>query len=176
MVLDYFYGVESEQFAFVRVPKLLFTAKVYRRLSSEAKILYGLLLERMTLSQKNGWLDEYDRVYIIYPLEEIREQLGCCHEKAVKLLAEIDAGKGFGLIERVRRGLGQADIIYVKNFADAGEEEEDNTPPESNVQAKKEPGRPNLPKKSEKPTSGCRKNRYQDIGKTDFWTSEKPTS
>ena len=155
---DYFYGTESEQYAFLRVPRMLFTDKNYKHLSSDSKILYGLLLERMSLSRKNGWFDEYNRVYIIFPIEEIKEQLGCCHETAVKLLAEL-GGKGIDLIERVRRGLGQPDIIYVKNFADEGEEDVKITPPVSDSQVKKEPGTPYSSKKSEKPTSGYRKNR-----------------
>ncbi len=171
---DYFYGTESEQYAFLRVPRMLFTDKHYKHLSSDSKILYGLLLERMSLSRKNGWFDEYNRVYIIFPIEEIKEQLGCCHETAVKLLAEL-GGKGIDLIERVRRGLGQPDIIYVKNFADGGEEDEA-TPPGSNSEVKKERRTPYSSKKSEKPTSGYRKNRPLDVGKTDIRTSEKPTS
>ena len=68
-MLDYFYGDEAEQFTFYRIPKVLFTDPSYRRISSDAKILYGLMLDRMGLSVRNGWLDEYNRVFIFFTLE-----------------------------------------------------------------------------------------------------------
>jgi len=86
------------------------------KLSTDAKLLYGLLLDRMGLSAKNGWYDDQGRVYIYYTLDEIQADLGCGHEKAVKLLAELDTGKGFGLIERVKRGQGCPARVYVKRF------------------------------------------------------------
>ena len=115
---DYFYGAESDSFSFYRVPRLLVTGEEYKRVSAEAKLLYGLLLDRMGLSARNGWYDELDRVYIYYTLEEIQEDLGCGHEKAVKLLAELDGGKGVGLIERIKQGQGKPTKIYVKRFAE----------------------------------------------------------
>ena len=63
MTLDYFYGNQAEQFSFYRIPKVLFTDERYKGISAEAKILYGILLDRISLSQKNGWLDEANRVY-----------------------------------------------------------------------------------------------------------------
>ena len=68
-MFDYFYGIQSEQFAFYRIPKILFTDDRFRVLSAEAKTLYGILLDRVTLSAKNGWIDQQGRVYIIYKLE-----------------------------------------------------------------------------------------------------------
>lgn len=117
MNLRYYYGRESEQFTFFRIPKQLFSEPAFKTITADAKILYGLLLDRMSLSQKSGWLDSDNRVYIVFPIIEIQEQLGCCRGTAIKLLDELDAQKGgIGLIERVRRGLGQPSIIYVKNF------------------------------------------------------------
>ena len=114
---DFYYGVEAEQFTFIRVPKVLFTDKEhFGNLSSDAKILYGLLLERMSLSRKNNWIDKENRVYIIYTLENIIDDLNCGKDKGVKILAELDGDKGVGLIERKKRGLGKPTIIYVKNF------------------------------------------------------------
>ena len=164
MKFQYYRGQDSEQFTFFRIPKQLFSDPTFKHVSAEAKILYGLLLDRMSLSKKSGWADEEDRVYIVFPLEEIQEQLDCCREKAIKLLNELEEVKGIGLIERVRRGLGQPSIIYVKDFTSGAEEEE------------KSPETPNPSLMSEKPTSRRRKNRHQDIGKTDIRTSEKPTS
>ena len=120
---DYYYGVESEQFSFYRVPRLLIKDGRFKGLSSDAKLLYGLMLDRMSLSMKNGWLDDKNRAYIIYTIENIREDLGCSKEKAVKVLAELDAAKGIGLVEKIRRGLGKPDIIYVKNFVIQDEKE-----------------------------------------------------
>ena len=99
-MLDYFYGDEAEQFTFYRIPKVLFTDPSYRRISSDAKILYGLMLDRMGLSVRNGWLDEYNRVFIFFTLEDALEYLCCGHTKAVSLFGELDKA---GLIERKKQ-------------------------------------------------------------------------
>ncbi len=114
MTYDYFYGQQAEMFAFYRVPKVLFTEDCFWNVSTDAKLLYGILLDRMNLSARNGWLDEEGRVYIIFTIEEIKGALGCAEKKAVKLLDELE--KKCGLIERKRQGLGKPNLIYVKNF------------------------------------------------------------
>ena len=103
---DYFYGAEAEQFSFYRIPKVLFTEERFRSVSAEAKVLYGLLLDRMSLSCKNGWLDKEGRVYIIFTIEEVMTALGCADQKAGKLLHELESK--CRLIERKRQGLGEA--------------------------------------------------------------------
>ena len=113
---DYFRGIEAEQYTFYRIPKVLFTAECFRSLSCEAKVLYGLLLDRMGLSIKNRWFDEEDRVYIIFTVEELAELLNCGTQKVVRLLKELDVKSGIGLIEKKRLGLGKPNVIYVKNF------------------------------------------------------------
>ncbi|WP_373216241.1 DUF6017 domain-containing protein [Ruminococcus sp. 5_1_39BFAA] len=113
---DYFRGGEAEQFSFYRVPKVLFTAECFKNLSCEAKVLYGLMLDRMGLSIKNRWFDEEDRVYIVFTVEEIMELLNCKSQKATKLIKELDMENGIGLIEKKRLGLGKPNVIYVKNF------------------------------------------------------------
>ncbi len=113
---DYFYGAEAEQFSFYRIPKVLFTEERFRSVSAEAKVLYGLLLDRMSLSCKNGWLDQAGRVYIIFTIEEVMTALGCADQKAGKLLYELESK--CRLIERKRQGLGKPNLIYVKNFVD----------------------------------------------------------
>ena len=112
----YYYGNQAEQFSFFRIPKLLFTDKAFNTLSSDAKVLYGILLDRMSLSMKNDWLDEENRVYIIFTIEEIAEIFGCGTQKATKILQELDTTKGIGLVEKKRLGLGKPSILYVKNF------------------------------------------------------------
>jgi len=103
---DYYYGAEAEQFSFYRVPRMLIKDENFKGLSSDAKLLYGLMLDRMSLSIKNGWFDNDNRAYIIYTIDNIMEDLGCGKDKAVKVVAELDQKKGIGLIEKVRRGLG----------------------------------------------------------------------
>ena len=112
-MLDYFYGPQADLFSFYRLPKALFVDPRFRGISSESKILYGLLLDRMGLSAKNGWTDDTGRVYIIFTTEEIMEALYYADNKATKLMKELE---GIGLIERKRRGLGKPSLIYVKNF------------------------------------------------------------
>jgi len=88
---DYYYGNEADQYTFYRLPKVLFTDSRYKTLSDGAKILYGLMLDRMGLSMKNGWLDEQNRVFIYFTLEDVTEQMNCKNDKGVKLLAELDS-------------------------------------------------------------------------------------
>ena len=114
--LDYFYGNDAEQFTFYRIPKVLFTDQRYKSVSVEAKLLYGLLLDRMSLSIRNGWLDVDGRVYIYFTLEEAIEFLGFGKDKLVKLFQELDQDRGIGLIERKKQGQGKPTKIYVKNF------------------------------------------------------------
>ena len=113
MIFDYFYGEQSEAFAFYRTPQVFYTDEKFRGLSSDAKTLYGILLDRVSLSRKNGWLDEEGRVYVYMTIKAIEEALGCAHQKACGLLAELE---GMGLIERIKQRLCKPDRIYVKNF------------------------------------------------------------
>ena len=116
MKFDYYYGIEADQFSFYKIPRLLVKDARFKELSSDAKLLYGLMLDRMSLSMKNNWLDEENRAYIYYTMENIMDDLGCAKEKCAKVLAELDSKKGYGLIEKKRQGLGKPDIIYVMNF------------------------------------------------------------
>lgn len=115
MAFDYFYEEQSQQFAFYRIPKVLFTDNRFQKISTEGKVLYGLLLDRVSLSMENGWIDEERRVYIIFTLNAIRQAMNCAEKSAIKYLTELE---DFGLIERIRQGLGKPAIIYVKNFID----------------------------------------------------------
>ena len=114
MTLDYFYGQTGELFSFYRIPKALFQEQRFQSLSTDAKTLYGILLDRMSLSVKNGWLDKQNRVFIIFTIEDVNRSLCCADNKATKLLRELEE---FGLIERKRRGLGRPSLVYVKNFS-----------------------------------------------------------
>ena len=124
---DYFYGVQSDQFSFYRIPRLLIKDPHFKGLSSDAKLLYGLMLDRMALSMKNHWLDNENRAYIIYSISNVMEDINCSKPTCVKIMKELDS---FGLIERKRKGLGKPDIIYVKNFAvleDSQEQDEESS-------------------------------------------------
>lgn len=114
MMLDYFYGQSGELFAYYRIPKALFQDSRFRQLSTDARTLYGILLDRMSLSAKNSWVDEHGRVYIIYTVREVQESLCCAEHKVVKLFRELEQAD---LVERKRRGLGRPSLIYVKNFS-----------------------------------------------------------
>jgi len=159
----YYYGNEADQYTFYRLPKALFTADRYKDLSDGAKILYGLMLDRMGLSIKNGWTDEQDRVYIIFTQEDAQEYMNCKHDKAIKMFAELNTNEGVGLIERVRQGQGKPSIIYIRKFFDEAEPMPTSRHRESRHQ---EVGKTDI-KTSEKPKSRSRENRSQDIGKTD---------
>ncbi len=176
-MFDYFYGDEPKQFAFYAIPQLLFTDEKFKGLSCDAKVLYGLLLDKAGLSVKNGWTDNDGKVFVYYKREEVCSMLGCKKDKAIKILAELDDEKGIGLIKRVPQGQGKPTKIYVRHFLriinseNAGNPAsllcDDNTekfePTNSDV------GSDNKTdvKGSEKPTSRGRKNRRQEVGKTD---------
>ena len=113
MEFSYYYGSQADQFSFIRIPKIMLTEETFSSLSIPAKVLYGVLLDRMTLSRKNAWFDEENRVFIIYQIGEIQEDLGFSKKKAMDLLAELEQ---FGLLEKKRRGHGLPNILYVKSF------------------------------------------------------------
>ena len=111
IIFDYYRGVEAEQYSFYRIPKMLFTDTIFQDLSCEAKVLYGLMLDRMSLSLKNHWMDEEERVYIIFTVNNICDLMNCGTQKACKLLDELET---FGALERRRQGLGKPNRIYLK--------------------------------------------------------------
>ena len=188
---DYYRGMEAEQYTFYRIPKVLFTAECFKSLSCEAKVLYGLLLDRMSLSIKNRWFDEEDRVYIVFTVEEIAELMNCGTQKAVRLLKELDADKGIGLIEKKRLGLGKPNVIYVKNFiirqTDGGGKEEKTSETPANTQNGENHNSrvvkttiQELPKSqfknSENHNSGMVKTTIQEFPKSQFKNGENYTS
>jgi len=120
MTLDYFYGQAGELFSFFRIPKALFQEQRFQNLSTDAKTLYGILLDRMSLSVKNEWFDKKGRVFIIFTIEDVKRTLRCADNKATRLLRELEK---FGLIERKRRGQGKPCLVYVKNFSEESSKE-----------------------------------------------------
>lgn len=162
---DYFRGMEAEQYTFYRIPKILFTAECFKTISCEAKVLYGLLLDRMSLSIKNRWFDEEDRVYIIFTVEEIAELMNCGTQKAVRLLKELDSEKGIGLVEKRRLGLGKPNVIYVKNFMVKQPEKEE-----------KEPEKPVNTQNCENHNSGMMKTTIQECAESQFKNDENHNS
>ena len=149
MFFDYFYEEQSESYSFYRIPKMLFTEEIFEGLSTDAKILYGLLLDRISLSRESGWLDESRRVFVYYTISNVKKALRCANTKACGLLRELDE---FGLIERKRQGLGKPTIIYVKDFTRFRKTE---------------------PLNSEKQNSGVSDNRIQDFRKPESIKTEE---
>ena len=113
MTFDYYTGAQAEQFSFIRIPKLLLLHETFSPLSIQAKLLYAVLLDRMSLSVKNHWVDTKNRAYIIYPVEEIVQDLGFTRKKAMDVLAELET---FGLVTKKRRGRGLPNYLYVMDF------------------------------------------------------------
>ena len=142
MDFDFYYGLQSQTFSFYRIPKLLFTNSRFSFLSAEAKTLYGILLDRMDLSMKNGWLDKQNRVYLFFTVQEIQESLGCGKNKAIQLMQELEKA---GLIERKRQGMGKPSFVYVKNILSCSESEL---------------------KRFKNQTSGGLENKLQEVGKS----------
>lgn len=143
--LDYYYGTEAEQYSFYRVPKTLLTDPRYKGVSIEAKVLYGLLLDRMSLSVRNGWMDKDRRVYIYFTQEDAMALMSCGKDKATRLFRELDQG-GIGLIERKKQGQGRPTRIYVKNFTlppEPGQpQQQSQTPPDGPQTAESQQSRP----------------------------------
>ncbi len=129
-----------KQSGFFKVPHELFLNEEYKNLSLHAKILYSLMLDRLSLSEKNNWIDENGRVYIFFTLKEAMQLLGIGKDKCIKVFAELDAKQGYGLIEKKAQGLGKPMIIYVLKTE---------------------------PKKSASPTTESIKNRALKVGFTD---------
>ncbi len=116
MEFDYFYGPEdAEQYQFYRIPKLLITSDRFKDISTDAKLLYGLMQDRLSLSIKNGWFDDLNRAYIIYTIEDVMEDMHCATQKACKLVSELE--KKAALIKKKRQGLGKPSLIYVLKFS-----------------------------------------------------------
>ena len=176
---DYHYGLEAEQYAFFRIPKILISDPIFRKLSLEAKVLYGMMMDRMVLSAKNSWKDDAGRIYIYFTIEDICESFNCGKDKAVKALKELE--KDIGLIERKKQGQGKPTMIFVKNFTRIIEEDTGDTALDfGKVEVKNaENQSPRLRKirsleydksevkTSEKQTSSFLENRSQDFGKTE---------
>ena len=170
--LDYYYGSEAEQYSFYRIPKALMTDPRYKSVSVEAKVLYGLLLDRMGLSVKNGWMDSSRRVYIYFTQEDAMQMMDCGHNKAVKLFADLEQ---IGLIERKKQGQGRPTRIYVKNFIlppDPGQSQQPDQPPADGQTSDFGKSEPPVIRESEVLTSEKGKSALPQTGGLDFPKSD----
>ena len=165
---DYFYGKEADMLTFYRIPKLLFTSDYFKSISTDAKVLYGLMLDRMSLSIKNKWFDNENRAFIYYSTEEAMEMLNCKKNKAISIMRELDTESGIGLIERKRQGQGKPSIIYVKSFMIEENESVQKLEISTSEQMETVPevGKTNL-LKLEKQTSRSPRNKLLEVGKKD---------
>lgn len=160
------YMQSSSNLSFFRIPRALMKDGHFHNLSTDAKLLYGMLLDRMGLSARNGWHDEIGRVYIYYTVKEVCETMGCGRSKAIRLLAELDTNKGIGLIERIRQGQGKPDKIFVKRIT---VQEDIETPVTSSTGSTAPISEADFSdvQKSENPTSSRRENRPLEVSKAD---------
>ena len=108
----YIHQQEKAQ-SFTRLPNFLFEAPTFKPLSNEAKLLYAFILRRTDLSRKSGWADEYGRVYLYYPINEVVELLHCGRQKAVNTLRELQYA---GLVDIQKQGCGKPNRIYPKSY------------------------------------------------------------
>ena len=169
IIFDYHYGMEAEQYAFYRIPKILMNDPRFAMVSMEAKLLYGMMLDRLDLSAKNGWRDEEGRVYIYFTIEDICRNFGCGKDKAVKILKELE--KEAGLIERKKQGQGRPTKIYVKNFTRAIESSENRDSRMRKIRSL-DCGNTEV-QFSENQDSGILENSIQEFGKTEGNNTEK---
>lgn len=167
-MFDYYYREEADQFSFIRIPKQLFTDEKFKDLSVEAKLIYGLLLDRMSLSRKNDWIDQEGRVFIIFTAKQVSESISCGKNKAINTLKELDVETGIGLIEKKRLGMGKPNIIYVKNFTSVVKSLENSLKNvENNKKFKKQTSRSlkSKPQKFKNQTSRSLKDKLQEVYK-----------
>ena len=155
-IMKYFTGKEADLFTFYKIPKELFTNNYFKVISTDAKVLYGLMLDRISLSVKNGWLDDQNRVFIFFSVDDTMELLNCKKNKAIQTIAELDIETGIGLIEKKRQGQGKPTRIYVKNFY---------MPDEDTIETVSEVGKTNF-KRLEIQTSKGLKNQPLEVEKT----------
>ena len=113
MTFAYYEKDQADQYSFIRIPKAMMTEDVFDPLSVEAKILYGLLLDKMGAAVKNQWLDEENKAYVIYQITDIMEDMNISKKKAIASLKELEE---VGLVEKKLKGLGQPSLLYVKKF------------------------------------------------------------
>ena len=163
MSFDYYYGEQSESFRFLRVSRLLFTAPQFRGLSTDAKLRYSLMLDRMCLSARNDWYDGQGRIFIHYTVTDITEYLNCKKDKVLKLLNEMDNKKGVGLIERVRQGQGKPSKIYVRQFTSQGRPD----PPHHSIGSRRQDCTEAEVLTAQNNTAASRKTGSQEYGKTE---------
>ena len=113
MKFDFYYSEESEQYSFYSVPKMFFTLERFTGLSAMSKLLYGFLLDRMSLSRKRNWIDDKNRAYIKYSLNAITKDMCVSKNSVIKYMRELQE---FGLIMKFSNE-GMEDIIYVMDFS-----------------------------------------------------------
>lgn len=175
MAFNYYYGTQADQYNFIKVPKQIVQDAAFAELSVGAKMLYGLLLDRMNLSMKNGWFDEYNRVYIIYQIADIMRDIGMSKPTAIKYLKEL---VNFGLVEKQKRGLGLPDILFVKSFVierDFSRTTEEIEEDIKNFTNEKSAKKPINTQKSKNFTSRSKEGLPQEVKKVDFKESRNFT-
>ena len=116
MAMNFFYNQEVEVYSYINIPRVLMTKTEYKELSADSKMIYGILLDRLSLAVKYGWIDDDGQAYIIYLQEELQKDMNMSKRKVIEALQELE---NIGLIERIQRGGRQADVIYLKKFMES---------------------------------------------------------
>ena len=160
-MFKFFYAKEAEQYLFYRIPQMLFTEEKFRLMSCEAKVLYGLLLDRVGLSRRNGWADDEGRLYIYFTQDEACEKLNVGKNKITRIFIELEK---VGLIQRQKQGLCKPTKIYVLNFA---ESDDDTSEDETEIVSADE---------DNCNTSDLTENQSSDFSETTVRTSQEQTS
>ena len=118
MPFEYFFDYQSGQFDFIRIPRVMMTEEIFAPLSMQAKIMYGMLLDRMKLSYKNKWVDEENKVYIVYPINEMAQDMNISRRTVINCLGEL---MRLGLVDKKHIGAGRRNVLYIKKFVISSE-------------------------------------------------------
>ena len=124
MNFNYLSASGIDKFTFYRMPKILFVDDYFSAISCEAKVLYGLLLDRATLSKSNNWIDELGRVYVFFKQTEAMEMLNIKKNKVIAIFKELE---DIGLLIRKKLGQGKPTRLYVLDFSSHTDDENSKT-------------------------------------------------
>ena len=124
MNFNYLSASGIDKFTFYRMPKILFVDDYFSAISCEAKVLYGLLLDRATLSKSNNWIDELGRVYVFFKQTEAMEMLNIKKNKVIAIFKELE---DIGLLIRKKQGQGKPTRLYVLDFSSHTDDENSKT-------------------------------------------------
>lgn len=102
---------ETLENGYYQIPQELFDNSLYKDiLNSDSKILYAFIIDSLTLSQKNNWIDSENNIYLIFTRQEVKNKLGLSEKTVIKAFKQLAEAR---LIFEKRQGLGKPNLIYV---------------------------------------------------------------